>query len=98
MEARKFMTKEIDALSFRTHLGEIMEETEKNNVRYLVSRRGKPKMITLSVEDYLKNLTGQDELLVKVQAGAKALGLDQLTDEEINSEILSHRKATGIIL
>ncbi|MBF0466976.1 MAG: type II toxin-antitoxin system prevent-host-death family antitoxin [Nitrospirae bacterium] len=92
MEPKKNMTKIIDALSFRTHLGEIMEETEKKNIRYLVSRRGKPKMITLSVEDYLRNLVGEDELLVKIQSGAKELGLDKMTDEEIDSEILSYRK------
>ncbi|MBF0567842.1 MAG: type II toxin-antitoxin system Phd/YefM family antitoxin [Nitrospirae bacterium] len=92
MEPKKHITKIIDALSFRTHLGEIMEETEKKNIRYLVSRRGKPKMITLSVEDYLRNLAGEDELLVTIQAGAKELGLDQITDEEINAEILSYRK------
>ncbi|MBF0405337.1 PIN domain-containing protein [Candidatus Magnetominusculus xianensis] len=49
-------------------------------------------MITLSVEDYLRSLAGENELLVKIQSGAKDLGLDQMTDEEIDAEILSYRK------
>ncbi len=92
METKKYMTKIIDALSFRTHLGAIMKETEKKNIRYLVSRRGKPKLIILSVEDYLRNIVGEDELLVKIQTGAKTLGLEQMTGEDIDEEIQTYRK------
>ncbi|MEO5360907.1 MAG: hypothetical protein H7843_10745 [Nitrospirota bacterium] len=55
-------------------------------------------MITLSVEDYLRKLAGEDEFLVKIQSGAKDLGLDQMTDEEIDAEILSYRKEQGKIV
>lgn len=39
------MTKLIDALSARTRFGELMEEAEKGKTRFLVSRRGKPKVV-----------------------------------------------------
>ena len=37
------MTELIDALSARTHLGEVMKEAEKESTRFLVSRWGKPQ-------------------------------------------------------
>ena len=61
------MTKLIDALSVRTHLGEVMEEAQKENTRFLVSRRGKPAVVILGVEDYLRNIVKKNELLAEIQ-------------------------------
>ena len=89
----KPMTKLIDALSARTRFGEVMERAEKEQIRYLVSRRGKPKVVILSVEDYLKNVIKQPELLTKIQLSAKEAGLDKLEDVEIEAEVSEYRKA-----
>ncbi|MCJ7481943.1 MAG: hypothetical protein MUO31_03160 [Thermodesulfovibrionales bacterium] len=43
-----------------------MDEIEKKNTRFLVSKRGKPKIIMLSVTDYLKHILKEDELLTEV--------------------------------
>ena len=45
----------IDALSARTRFGELIEKAGTESIRYLVSRRGKPKVVILGIEDYLKN-------------------------------------------
>lgn len=88
----KSMTKLIDALSVRTRLGEVMEQVEKENVRFLVSRRGKPKVVILSVEDYLRNVVKKDQLLAEIQLDAQKGGLDKLSEGEIESEIRSYRR------
>ena len=90
--SQKSMTKLIDALSARTRFGEVMEEAEKGNIRFLVSRRGKPKVVILSVEDYLKNIVKQPELLTRVQLSAEAAGKTGITDLEIEAEIIAYRK------
>jgi prevent-host-death family protein len=87
------MTKLIDALSVRTHLGEVMEEAEKENTRFLVSRRGKPAVVILGVEDYLRNIIKKDGLLAEVQLSSKKAGLDKLSDKEIEAEIRSYRRS-----
>jgi prevent-host-death family protein len=87
------MTKLIDALSARTRFGELMEKVEKENVRFLVSRRGKAKVVILSVDDYLKNIVKENELLAQIQLNAQKAGLDRMTDQEINAEIAAHRKS-----
>lgn len=88
----KSMTKLIDALSVRTRLGEVMEQAEKENVRFLVSRRGKPKVVILSVADYLRNVVKTDQLLAEIQLDAQKAGLDKLSDSEMDSEIQVYRR------
>jgi len=83
----------IDALSARTRFGELIEKAETESIRYLVSRRGKPKVVILGIEDYLKNIIKKDELLVEVQLSAKQAGLDKMTTSEIDSEIENYRKS-----
>lgn len=90
--SKKPMAKLINALSVRTRLGEVMEEAEKENTRFVVSRRGKPAVVILGVEDYLRNIVKKDELLAEIQLGAQKAGLDQMTDEEIDTEIRSCRR------
>ncbi len=85
------MTTLIDALSARTQFGRIMNEAGKN-VRFLVSRRGKPKVIILGIEDYLKNIVKQPKLITNIQISAKEAGLDRLRDTEIEAEIKAFRK------
>jgi prevent-host-death family protein len=87
----KIMTKFIDALSVRTRLGEVMEQAEKEHVRFLVSRRGKPKVVILGVEDYLRNVVKKDQLLAEIQLCAQKSGLDKMSETEIEAEILSYR-------
>ena len=89
----KSATKLINALSARTHFGEMMEEAEKEKTRFLVSRRGKPKVVILSVEDYLKNVVKQPEILTTIQLSARKTGLDKMSDEEIEAEIASYRRS-----
>ena len=91
--ATKSATKLVDALSARIHFGEMMEEAEKDKTRFLVSRRGKPKVVILSVEDYLKNIVKQPEILATIQLSAKKAGLSKMTDKDIEAEITSYRRS-----
>ena len=87
------MTKLIDAFSARTRFGELMERSEKENVRFLVSRRGKPTVVVLSVKDYLQNIVKESRLLTEIQQESKKAGLDQLSDKEIEAEIAAYRRS-----
>ena len=86
------MTQLIDALYARTRFGEVMQKAEKENLRFLVSRRGKPKVVILSVEDYLQNIIKQPELITRIQLSAKEAGLDKMTDKQIDAEISAVRQ------
>jgi prevent-host-death family protein len=92
METRP-TTKLIDALTVRTRFGEIMERVEREQVRYVVSRRGKAKMVLMSVRDYLKNIVKKPDILVQFQMDAKKAGGDTISDQEIDAEIAAYRKS-----
>lgn len=87
------MTKLIDALTVRTRFGEIMETVEREQVRYVVSRRGKAKMVLMSVRDYLKNIVKKPDILVQLQMDAQKSGRDTISDQEIDAEIAAYRKS-----
>jgi len=93
--ATKPVTKLIDALSARTRFGELIERTEKENVRFLVSRRGKPKVVILGVEDYLRNIIKKPQILAEIQRDAQLAGLDKMTGEEIQTKIEASRTTQG---
>jgi prevent-host-death family protein len=92
METRP-TTKLIDALTARTRFGEIMETVEREQVRYVVSRRGKAKMVLMSVRDYLKNIVKKPDILVQLQMDAQKSGRDTISDQEIDAEIAVYRKS-----
>jgi len=69
-----------------------MDEVEKKNTRFLVSKRGKPKIIMLSVTDYLENILKEDELLTSIHLKAKETGLHKISEEEIEKEIRAPRR------
>jgi prevent-host-death family protein len=87
------MTKLIDALTARTRFGELMDEVDADQVRFVVSRRGKAKVVIMSVRDYLMNVVKQPELLTRIQLSGQKAGLNKITEAEIEAEIAAYRKA-----
>ena len=83
----------IDALTARTRFGEIMEKAENEQARFVVSRRGKPKVVIMSVEEYLRSVVKTPDVLVKLQMDAKNAGMDKISEVEIDAEIQAYRKS-----
>jgi prevent-host-death family protein len=92
MEGSLKVTKSISALIARTQLGQILERVKKNQDRFLISRKGEATAVILSVEDYLKNIVKQPDVLTKLQKQAKKAGTNKLSLEDIDAEIKAFRK------
>jgi len=92
MEGSLKVTKNISALMARTQLGQILERVKKNQDRFLISKKGEATAVILSVEDYLKNIVKQPDVLTKLQKQAKKAGTDKLSLEDIDAEIKAFRK------
>jgi prevent-host-death family protein len=86
------MTRNISALIARTQLGQILERVKKNQERFVISRKGEPTAVILSVEDYLRNVVKQPKVLTKLQQQARKAGTAKLTIEEIDAEIKTFRQ------
>jgi prevent-host-death family protein len=67
----KPVTELIDALSARTRFGNLLNRVEKENVRFIVSRKGKPMVVILGIGDYLKNVVKEPDLLARLQLNVK---------------------------
>ncbi|MDI7261381.1 MAG: type II toxin-antitoxin system Phd/YefM family antitoxin [Thermodesulfobacteriota bacterium] len=92
MEGSLKVTKNISALIARTQLGQILERVKKNQDRFLISKKGEATAVILSIEDYLKNIVKQPDVLTKLQKQAKKAGTDKLSLEDIDAEIKAFRK------
>jgi prevent-host-death family protein len=92
MEGSLKVTRNISALIARTQLGQILERVKKNQERFLISKKGEATAVILSVEDYLKNIVKQPDVLTKLQKQAKKAGTDKLSLEDIDAEIKAFRK------
>ena len=92
MEGGLKVTKNIPALIARTQLGQILERVKRNQDRFLISKNGEATAVILSVEDYLRNIIKQPDVLTKLQKQAKKAGTDKLTLEDIDAEIKAFRK------
>jgi prevent-host-death family protein len=92
MEGDLKVTKNISALVARTQLGQILERVKKNKERFLISRKGEATAVILSVEDYLRNIVKQPEVLTRLQKQAKRAGTNKLMLEEIDAEIKAFRQ------
>ena len=67
-----------------------MDEVDADQVRFVVSRRGKAKVVILSVRDYLKNVIKQPgDTLTTIQVSAQKAGLDNFSEAKIDAEIVA---------
>jgi prevent-host-death family protein len=86
------MTNIVSALTARTQLGQIIKRASEKNERFVVGRRGDPKVIIMGLRDYIDTIAPPPDWLKKSWKEAKRKGLDQLTMRDINAEIATHRK------
>jgi prevent-host-death family protein len=92
MEGDLRVTKNISALIARTQLGQILERVTKYQDRFLISRKGEATAVILSVEDYLRNIVKQPDVLTKLQKQAKKARTNKLSLEDIDAEIKAFRE------
>jgi prevent-host-death family protein len=85
------MERRIDAHIARTQFGQIMDLAAKNNERFIVDRRGKPTVVIMSIQDFIRTAAPPPDWLQKAWAGAKRRGLEALTAGEVDVEIAAYR-------
>lgn len=88
----KSMSHVIPALTARTQLGQIIKRASQRDERFVVGRRGEPKIVIMGIRDYLKTIAPAPKWLREVRAEAKQKGLDQLTMREVEAEIAAYRR------
>jgi prevent-host-death family protein len=91
------MPKSISALAARTQFGQIMRRASgKKQERFIVDKRGAPTVVIMGVEDFLKNIAPEPEVLASIRADAKKNKTSELSTQSIDREIAAYRKERNI--
>jgi hypothetical protein len=87
----------ISALSARTQFGQIMRRASgKKRERFIVDRRGEPKVVIMGIEDFLVNIAPQPEILAVIRAESRKRGADAISAKNIDKEIGAYRKERSL--
>ena len=81
------MTKSITALYARTQFGSIMQKASQNSARYVVGKRGEPKVVIMGVADFIKTMAPEPAVLTMIGLASTKKGTSKLTMQEIDAEI-----------
>lgn len=73
----------------------LIKEVKDSKKRYLLSLQGKPQVVVLGFEDYLRSIlrSSRSKVMTTIQEEAEAKGLDKLVMKDINDEVNAYRKA-----
>ena len=86
------MTNIVSANTARSRLGQIIRRASQKSERFVIRRRGEPKVILMGLQDYVKTMAPPPEWLAKVWAESRQKGLDTLTRREIDALITQSRR------
>jgi hypothetical protein len=87
------MPKSISALAARTQFGQIMRRAAgEKQERFIVDKRGEPKVVILGFQDFFENIAPEPEVLAAIRAESKRNKTDKLAMREIDREIAAYRK------
>ena len=86
------MTNVISALTARSQFQQIMKRASQNGERFVVDRNGEPKLIIMSIQDYVKAVAPPPAWLEEIWAESRLNGTDKLTMREINAEVAAVRR------
>lgn len=82
----------VSALAARTQFGQIMRRAKKGRERFVVDRRGEPQVVIMGIEDFLRNVAPEPEVLAAIRAASKQAGTDKISMREIDEEISAYRR------
>jgi prevent-host-death family protein len=82
----------VSALTARTQFGQIMRRATQRNERFVVDRRGEPKVVIMGIQDYIDTIAPAPEFLRAIQAEARRKALNRLTMRQIDAQIAAYRR------
>jgi prevent-host-death family protein len=81
----------ISALRVRTHFGEVLRSVEREGRSLVIEKRGIPRAVLLSLQEYVRLAAPEPEVLRAIGEGSKRRGTSKLTSGQIDAEIRAVR-------
>ncbi len=83
----------ITALAARTQFGQIMRRAAgKKQERFVVDKRGEPKVVIMGVEDFLKTVAPEPAVFAAIRAASVKNKTSKMSSKQIDREIAAYRK------
>jgi prevent-host-death family protein len=89
--AAKSQASVISALRVRAHFGEVLRRVEKERRSVVIEKRGTPRAVLLSLQDYVRLAAPEPEVLRAIGEDSKRNGTDTLTSRQIDRVIQTAR-------
>ncbi len=81
----------IPALRARSHFGQLLNRVERERCSVVIEKRGTPRAILLSIQDYVRLAAPEPEILQVLGAESLRKGTDRLTSAQIDRLIRKTR-------
>ncbi|HKO04530.1 MAG TPA: type II toxin-antitoxin system Phd/YefM family antitoxin [Candidatus Acidoferrales bacterium] len=81
----------ITALRVRAHFGEVLRRVEKERRSVIIEKRGTPRAVLLSLQEYVRLAAPEPEILRAIGEESKRKGTATLTSRQIDAEIRAVR-------
>jgi len=81
----------MSALRVRSHFGEVLRRVEKERGTLVIEKRGIPRAVLLSLQEYVRLAAPEPEVLRIIGEESKRKGTDRLTSKDIQEEIRAVR-------
>lgn len=82
----------VSALDARTQLGQLMRRAKAGKERFVIDKRGEPQVVIIGINDFLKNIAPESDILATIRADAKRKGKDKISMRTIDREIKAYRR------
>ncbi|MGH9898789.1 MAG: type II toxin-antitoxin system Phd/YefM family antitoxin [Pyrinomonadaceae bacterium] len=92
MKKNQSITTMVTALTARTQFDQILRRARTQNERFIVDRRGEPQVIILSIDDFLKHIAPEQDVLAAIREESKKKKTDKLSMRDIDHEITAYRR------
>jgi prevent-host-death family protein len=89
--SRQTATLLIPALRARSHFGKLLQRVERERRSVVIEKRGTPRAILLSIQDYVRLAAPEPEILQLLGAESLRKGTDKLTSAQIDRLIRKTR-------
>jgi len=89
--SRQIAALPIPALRARSHFGQLLNRVERERRSLVIEKRGTPRAILLSIQDYVRLAAPEPEILQLLGADSLRKGTDKFTPAQIDRLIRKTR-------
>ncbi len=84
--------KMVSALTARSHFGALLQRVQDNGGSLVISKRGIPKAVLLSIRDYVRLAAPEPQVLRLIGEESERHGTNKLSSRQIDRIIATARK------